>query len=92
MATVKFALITDNISGYSIFDMDTQSDIGITPEVLRGYTCVKADGLYFKLPDSHDADLCKLLTDEAIIPEFEALGLERMMQKYILPSCKVKVV
>ena len=91
MTIVKFQVSTENISGLKLLDMADYMSSPVTDKDLIGIQCVKADGLYFKLPEEHEGTLAELLTDEAIITEFEALGLRRMVKKYLTDHCKISV-
>ncbi len=88
---VNITIDTPNISGLRVLEMDDFMSAPVTASDLESIECVKADGLYFKLPSEHNNNLQELLVDEAIISEFEALGLQRIMDRYVAPYCKISV-
>lgn len=92
MATVRFCVKTANISGLRLIDLDTPH-WAITP-VLDGdwqdKEAVKADGEYFRIPEGTEI-FATIFTDENKITEFEALGLQRIVDKYLSKHCEISV-
>lgn len=89
--TITFNMERSKLQGLRILDMADLMSRPVEPADLVDIECVKADDLYFKLPPSHDSNLQRLLVDEAIIPEIEALGVADYFNKYLSDVPKVGV-
>lgn len=87
---IKFTVDTNNVSGYKILDMDIDVSKVYRPSDVVGYTAIKCDDEYFIIPVGED-DLAVIAVDANQISEGQALGLQRMMEKYISPDFEIKV-
>lgn len=88
---VGFTIDTKNISGLNpLFDLDANGSKPLIDSDLEGVSCIKCDGEYFKVPDNWET-IADIAVDENLVSEAEALGLQKMMQKYITPHFDVKV-
>lgn len=92
MAKINFVVETANISGLDIIDLDSPHWAAnvVRDEDWQGKQCVKADGEYFQIPKGTEK-LDKVFVNANLISEFEALGLQRMMEKYISNHVKISV-
>lgn len=91
MAKVTFVVTTDNISGLKLLDMDSPEWAAkpIREEDMVGVECIKADGVYLKVPKGELSPMEVLKNDDNIISEFEALGLNRIVKKYLAEHVEI---